>query len=547
MRSARFMPIMLGDAPSARPVRRPEKTLSPMQLQALHHVTMITGDAQANVAFYADLLGLRLVKKTVNFDAPEAYHLYFADEQGTPGSILTWFEFPGVPQGAAGAGMIHRLQLGVGGDAGARVLEGPPRRGRLPVHRDPTAGCASPTTTASRSSCRATRTSNPPLTAQHPDIPDEFAIQGVQGARAYAADPDVGARRCSSTCSASTTSATTSTCSAPATATCTGATTQSAERGREGAGTVHHIAWHSLDDDHAAWQAAGARGRPARHRRSSTATTSSRSTSAPRQGILFEIATTSPGFAVDEDPAHLGEALRLPAQHEHLREHLERVADPAAQPARLTLTYRERPADGDPAGLLVLHHGRGADEHDLLGLADVLDPERRLHVVTPRAPLELPGWPGRHWYVVPRVGYPDHDTFHAARAALAELPRPAVGDAPASTPETTVLGGFSMGSVMSYTMAFDPDRPTVAGVLAFSGFMPIVDDWAPDLPPGDARLRRPRPRRTRSWRSASPAARASCSRPAASTVDYHESDAAHHIDPQHLPAAVGWLSGRYAG
>ena len=71
------------------------------------------------------------------------------------------------------------------------------------------------------------------------------------------------------------------------------------------------------------------------------------------------------------------------------------------------LTYSERPAAGDPAGLLVLHHGRGADEHDLLGLADVLDPERRLHVATPRAPLQLPGWPGHHWYVVPRVGYPD--------------------------------------------------------------------------------------------------------------------------------------------
>ena len=85
------------------------------------------------------------------------------------------------------------------------------------------------------------------------------------------------------------------------------------------------------------------------------------------------------------------------------------------------------PPPASPSGLLVLHHGRGADEHDLLGLADVLDPERRLHVVTPRAPLQLPGWPGNHWYVVPRVGYPDHDTFHAAYAALAELPRRAVG------------------------------------------------------------------------------------------------------------------------
>src|SRR3954469_23327347 len=88
-----------------------------MKLEGLHHITMITADARANVAFYADVLGLRLVKKTVNFDAPEAYHLYFGDEQGSPGSILTWFEFAGAPRGRAGAGMIHTLQLGVDSEA----------------------------------------------------------------------------------------------------------------------------------------------------------------------------------------------------------------------------------------------------------------------------------------------------------------------------------------------------------------------------------------------------------------------------------------------
>src|SRR4051794_33616605 len=84
-----------------------------MKLEGMHHITMITGDAPKNVEFYADVLGLRLVKKTVNFDAPEAYHLYFGDEQGSPGSILTWFEFAGVPKGRVGAGMIHTIQLGV--------------------------------------------------------------------------------------------------------------------------------------------------------------------------------------------------------------------------------------------------------------------------------------------------------------------------------------------------------------------------------------------------------------------------------------------------
>src|SRR3712207_3934757 len=88
--------------------------ISPMKLEGLHHITMITGDAQKNVEFYADVLGLRLVKKTVNFDQPEAYHLYFGDERGSPGSILTWFEFAGAAPGRPGLGDIHTIQLGVG-------------------------------------------------------------------------------------------------------------------------------------------------------------------------------------------------------------------------------------------------------------------------------------------------------------------------------------------------------------------------------------------------------------------------------------------------
>lgn len=108
------------------------------------------------------------------------------------------------------------------------------------------------------------------------------------------------------------------------------------------------------------------------------------------------------------------------------------------------LVVRERPADGEPAGLLVLHHGRGSDENDLLGLADALDPQRRLHVVSPRAPLVLEGWPGYHWYVVPRVGYPDRPSFEAAFAALAAL-HDELWQRTGLSAEQTVLGGFSMG------------------------------------------------------------------------------------------------------
>jgi phospholipase/carboxylesterase len=111
-------------------------------------------------------------------------------------------------------------------------------------------------------------------------------------------------------------------------------------------------------------------------------------------------------------------------------------------------SFLERPPEGDAAGLLVLHHGRGTDETDLLGLADALDPAQTLRVVTPRAPLRLPGSPGYHWYVVPRVGYPDHDTFHAARRELAEL-HDRLWRETGVEPARTVLGGFSMGAVMS--------------------------------------------------------------------------------------------------
>jgi phospholipase/carboxylesterase len=201
----------------------------------------------------------------------------------------------------------------------------------------------------------------------------------------------------------------------------------------------------------------------------------------------------------------------------------------------------ERAAAGDPAGLLVLHHGRGADERDLLPLADVLDPERRLHAVTPRAPLELPGWPGYHWYVVPRVGYPDPETFHAAYRGLAALhdelwERTGIG------PERTVLGGFSMGSVMSYALGLGGDRPPPAGILAFSGFVPTVQGWEPDL------ASRPSLRVFVAHGRNDPIMEVAFARRARELleaggldVEYHESDAAHEIDSAHLAAASAWL------
>jgi phospholipase/carboxylesterase len=205
------------------------------------------------------------------------------------------------------------------------------------------------------------------------------------------------------------------------------------------------------------------------------------------------------------------------------------------------LPYRERPAAGEAAGLLVLHHGRGADEHDLLGLGDVLDPERRLHVVTPRAPLTIPGWPGHHWYVVPRVGYPDHDTFHAAYDKLAAF-HDELWERTGIAPAQTVFGGFSMGSVMSYSLGLGPGRPAPAGILAFSGFVPVVDGWQPELAGREAVRAFIAHGRNDPVMEVGFARRARDLLTAGGLdVEYHESDAAHHIDPAHVPAAVAWL------
>jgi phospholipase/carboxylesterase len=189
----------------------------------------------------------------------------------------------------------------------------------------------------------------------------------------------------------------------------------------------------------------------------------------------------------------------------------------------------------------VLHHGRGTDEHDLLGLADLLDPRRRLQVVTPRAPLVLDGSPGYHWYRVPRVGYPDPDTFNAARGALAAL-HDGLWEQTGVGPERTVLGGFSMGAVMSYAMGLSGERPAVAGILAFSGFVPTVEDWEPSVGDrletkvfighgrNDPVIGTEFAHRARELLEAG-----------GLPVEYHESQLGHQIDPAQLSAAAGWL------
>ena len=145
----------------------------------------------------------------------------------------------------------------------------------------------------------------------------------------------------------------------------------------------------------------------------------------------------------------------------------------------MTIEYRARQAAGEPEGLLVLFHGRGADELDLFPLLDLLDPERRLLGVTPRGPLALPPG-GAHWYAVREIGYPDPNTFLPTYAAASDW-LDELAEETGLGPERTVLGGFSQGAVMTYALGLGRERPRPAALVALSGFIPTVEGFELDL------------------------------------------------------------------
>ena len=202
-----------------------------------------------------------------------------------------------------------------------------------------------------------------------------------------------------------------------------------------------------------------------------------------------------------------------------------------------TLRVRVREGTGDRT--LVLLHGRGADENDLFGLFDALDPERRLRGITVGGPLALPPG-GRHWYVVPRVGFPDHDTFTETFALLTRTLDDEVG----VDWSATVVGGFSQGTVMSYALGLGAGRPAPAGILAFSGFVPTVEGWTADL------ASRPGLPVLIAHGSRDPIISVDFAREArtlletgGAAVEYHESAMPHTIDPRVLPDVQRWLAG----
>ncbi|MEA2286700.1 MAG: phospholipase/carboxylesterase [Solirubrobacteraceae bacterium] len=205
-----------------------------------------------------------------------------------------------------------------------------------------------------------------------------------------------------------------------------------------------------------------------------------------------------------------------------------------------TLVHRVRPAAGEPEGAMVLLHGRGADENDLFPFFDILDPERRLVGVTPGGPLFLPPG-GRHWYIVPRVGYPEPRSFLDTYQRLDEL----LGAMPGAfgvPSEQTIIGGFSQGTVMSYALGLGRGRPSPAGIIAMSGFIPTVEGW-------DADLDRPGLPVWISHGRQDPVISVQFARDARDLltsagvdVSYHESDVGHQVDPQTVAQLPGWVA-----
>jgi len=296
-----------------------------MKLEGIHHVTCITGDAPQNVEFYTGTLGLRLVKKSVNQDDPTVYHLFYADEKGSAGSDITFFEYPGAANGRAGAGMVHAVVWRVGSsealDFWADRLDAV-RDGDVVRFEDPE-GLAHELVIAG--------VPDEPLVADHPEIPHQLALQGFEGVRAYTPLPETPSADFLERIGFELQDGTRWETRGEKRGGWIAYDEPPAEPGRPGAGTVHHVAWASELADQEAWRKrvadAGGRPTPVIDRfwfRSIYFREPS--------GVLFEIATLGPGFDTDEDLAHLGEKLILPPDFEHLRAQVEPILTPLPDP-----------------------------------------------------------------------------------------------------------------------------------------------------------------------------------------------------------------------
>ena len=291
------------------------------KLDGIHHISAITADATQNLLFYEGVMGLRLVKKTVNQDNPAVYHLFYADEDGSPGADLTFFEYPGLARGRAGAGMIHRIGIRVASQEAlefwARRLASAGLESTLEGNRlrfeDPEGLGLELTAQAS---------ADQPLSAQHPEIPRQFALQGFAGVRSYERQKGASHQFLTATLGFTSSDVFSFESRGESRGSYYVYDPPPEARGLSGSGTVHHVAWSSSMAEHEDWRdrviVGGGNPTPVIDRfyfRSIYFREPS--------GVLFEIATKGPGFTSDEPKEHLGEQLSLPPAFEHLRAQVE--------------------------------------------------------------------------------------------------------------------------------------------------------------------------------------------------------------------------------
>jgi glyoxalase family protein len=302
-----------------------------MRLQGLHHITAITGDAQRNLDFYTRVLGLRLAAKTVNQDDPSVYHLFYADEQGRPGAELTFFEYPGAIPGRAGAGMVHTIVSRVGSTEALDFWEQRLADEGLATERvgDDALRFADPEGLGHELAVRPGV--DEPLSAEHPEIPLEHALQGFDAVRAYSTDPERSRALLEQVLDAERVGDATWELRGERRGGTITYERAPAEPGRQSAGTVHHIAWGTSQEDHPKWhervQLLGIpnSGIVDRHYFHSIYFREP-------SGVLFELADDGPGFTVDVPLDELGSVVILPPRFEPHRAEIEKRLTPLPDP-----------------------------------------------------------------------------------------------------------------------------------------------------------------------------------------------------------------------
>ena len=302
-----------------------------MQLDGIHHITCITADAVGNLDFYTRVLGLRLVKKTVNQDDPSVYHLFYADEAGSPGADITFFEFPGAPAGIPGAGTVHTIVSRVGSThALAFWVDRLETEGVDVVRRGDGVAFSDPD--GLRHELVVAHVDDEPLRATHPQIDAANALQGFDGVRAYAVEPEASSRLLADVLGFEhTPDPGVWRVAGPSRSGTYAYEPAPSRRGLSGPGTVHHVAFTIRLGDQQAW-----------HERVSEANVNP-SPVIDRfwfrsiyfrepSGVLFELATDGPGFTADEGIGALGQKLTLPPAFERMREQIEATLTPLPDP-----------------------------------------------------------------------------------------------------------------------------------------------------------------------------------------------------------------------